>query len=141
MMELYLRAPGQAAPLKEKIMPRPKLALTKATLVLAPLLACVLAAQASKSAARRTTRTPSTSSALSAPSTSVQRAASSGELAIVNARGETVGVCPLKNTQIKADISGFVARVVVEQRFHNPSKEPIEAVYTFRCLPMPRSMA
>jgi Ca-activated chloride channel family protein len=138
-VEHYARAPGQAAPLMEKIMPRPQLALTRTTLVLAPLLVCTFVVQASKSPARRTTRTPSTLVQLAKTDGVAPRAApASGELTIVNALGATVGVCPLKNTRIKADVSGFVARVTVEQRFHNPSKEPIEALYTF---PLPADAA
>lgn len=41
------------------------------------------------------------------------------------------GECPLKNTTVKADISGFLARVTVRQEFENNFTEPIEAVYTF----------
>ncbi len=39
--------------------------------------------------------------------------------------------CPLKNTTVNADISGFAARVTVRQSFSNPSNIPIEAIYTF----------
>jgi Ca-activated chloride channel family protein len=42
-----------------------------------------------------------------------------------------LGECPLKNTAVKADISGFLARVTVMQEFENSFSEPIEAVYTF----------
>ena len=42
-----------------------------------------------------------------------------------------LGECPLKNTSVKADISGFLARVTVTQEFENSFTEPIEAVYTF----------
>ena len=42
-----------------------------------------------------------------------------------------LGECPLKNTTVKADISGFLARVTVTQEFENSFSEPIEAVYTF----------
>lgn len=43
----------------------------------------------------------------------------------------SLGECPLKNTSVKADISGFLARVTVTQEFENSFSEPIEAVYTF----------
>jgi len=43
----------------------------------------------------------------------------------------SLGECPLKNTSVKADISGFLARVTVTQEFENSFTEPIEAVYTF----------
>lgn len=39
--------------------------------------------------------------------------------------------CPLKNTTVNADISGFATRVTVRQSFSNPSNVPIEAIYTF----------
>ena len=42
-----------------------------------------------------------------------------------------LGMCPLKHTSVKADISGFLARVTVTQEFENSFTEPIEAVYTF----------
>jgi Ca-activated chloride channel family protein len=61
-----------------------------------------------------------------------------GELDVVNKQGETTGVCPLKHTDVKAEISGFIARVTVTQHFWNPSKEKIEAVYVF---PLPNNAA
>ena len=47
-------------------------------------------------------------------------------------------VCPLKQTNVKAEISGFISRVAVTQEFENPFKEKIEAVYTF---PLPQNAA
>src|SRR5512143_863855 len=38
---------------------------------------------------------------------------------------------PLKHTDVKGEISGFIASVQVTQRFGNPYKKPIEAVYVF----------
>jgi len=61
-----------------------------------------------------------------------------GELDVVNKEGQTTGVCPLKHTDVKAEISGFLARVTVTQQFWNPSKEKIEAVYVF---PLPNNAA
>jgi len=61
-----------------------------------------------------------------------------GRLAIVDAKGQTQSFCPLKHTDVKAQISGFVARVHVEQEFTNPSRTAIEAVYTF---PLPDDAA
>src|SRR5262249_26364145 len=49
-----------------------------------------------------------------------------------------VRACPLKHTDVKAEISGFISRVVVTQQFENPFKEKIEAVYTF---PLPQNAA
>ena len=46
--------------------------------------------------------------------------------------------CPLRHTDVRADVSGFVARVKVTQAFVNASEEPIEAVYVF---PLPHRAA
>ena len=51
---------------------------------------------------------------------------------------EQVVECPLKHTDVKANISGFIARVTVTQTFHNPYDEKIEAVYVF---PLPHTAA
>lgn len=45
---------------------------------------------------------------------------------------------PLTHTEVEADISGVVARVVVTQQFRNPHDRPIEAVYMF---PLPQDAA
>jgi Ca-activated chloride channel family protein len=37
----------------------------------------------------------------------------------------------LEHTDVRVEVSGFVARVTLTQRFGNPYSEPIEAVYTF----------
>lgn len=42
-----------------------------------------------------------------------------------------LGFCPLKTTKVRADISGFFARITVLQEFENTYGDPIEAVYTF----------
>lgn len=39
--------------------------------------------------------------------------------------------CPLKHTDVKAEVSGPLANVVVRQEFTNESSETIEAVYNF----------
>lgn len=59
----------------------------------------------------------------------------SGALMITGKEGQA---CPLKHTDVKADISGFLARVTVTQEFVNPLNEPIEAVYVF---PLPNRAA
>lgn len=59
-------------------------------------------------------------------------------LSVVNSGGELVGICPLEHTQVNADIAGLMARVVVTQQFSNPSKTPVEALYTF---PLPHDAA
>lgn len=45
--------------------------------------------------------------------------------------GEPVGECPLEHTDVQVDISGFIARVTLTQRYANPYETPIEAVYAF----------
>ena len=54
-----------------------------------------------------------------------------GSLYAINKKGAELGLCPLKNTKVTADISGFITRVKVVQEFENNFNEPIEAVYTF----------
>lgn len=61
-----------------------------------------------------------------------------GTLQIVDPNGNAKAVCPLKHTDVKAQISGFLSRVTVTQEFENPFKEKIEAVYTF---PLPQNAA
>ncbi|MHC4355536.1 MAG: VIT domain-containing protein [Planctomycetota bacterium] len=45
---------------------------------------------------------------------------------------------PLKHTDVKGQISGYIATVNVTQQFHNPYDEKIEAVYVF---PLPQNAA
>ncbi len=47
-------------------------------------------------------------------------------------------VFPLKNTSVKAQVSGNVSRVEVTQTFENPFENPLEAVYVF---PLPDEAA
>lgn len=54
-----------------------------------------------------------------------------GSLFAAGRNGETLGICPLKNTKVRANVSGFVARVNVVQEFENSYAETIEAVYMF----------
>ncbi len=61
-----------------------------------------------------------------------------GELQILDAQGKTVGACPLKHTDVEADIVGFVGRVTVKQTFYNPLDKKIEAIYVF---PLPQDAA
>src|SRR5712692_9623812 len=61
-----------------------------------------------------------------------------GSLGAFDSAGKPKGKCPLKHTDVKAEISGFLSRVVVTQEFENPFKEKIEAVYTF---PLPQKAA
>jgi Ca-activated chloride channel family protein len=78
--------------------------------------------------------------ALYAPPTTVsaQTGDTPGALTVLDAKGKPKLVCPLKHTDVKAEISGFISRVVVTQHFENPFPEKIEAVYTF---PLPQNAA
>lgn len=66
-----------------------------------------------------------------------QNGTTQGSLQVVGPNGPKA-VCPLKHTDVKAQISGFLSRVTVTQEFENPYKEKIEAVYTF---PLPQNAA
>jgi Ca-activated chloride channel family protein len=61
-----------------------------------------------------------------------------GSLITLDDEGKPAGLCPLKHTDVKASISGFLARVTVTQEFENPYADKIEAVYTF---PLPQDSA
>jgi Ca-activated chloride channel family protein len=52
--------------------------------------------------------------------------------------GKALGACPLKNTNVQAEITGFLSRVKVTQEFENNFSEKIEAVYVF---PLPQNAA
>ena len=67
-----------------------------------------------------------------------QEEATPGSLQALDTKGQPRGLCPLKHTDVKAEISGFLSRVRVTQEFENPFKEKIEAVYTF---PLPQAAA
>lgn len=54
-----------------------------------------------------------------------------GRLDAFNSKGEALGSCPLKHTDVTVDVAGFIARVTVRQQFHNPFQHKIEAVYVF----------
>ena len=60
-----------------------------------------------------------------------------GALRVVKEGGEVVE-CPLRHTDVSAEIAGFIARVTVTQVFYNPLDEKIEAVYVF---PLPHQAA
>jgi Ca-activated chloride channel homolog len=64
--------------------------------------------------------------------------ATQGSLQIVDPEKGVVALCPLKHTDVKAEVSGSISRVVVTQEFENPFKEKIEAVYVF---PLPVAAA
>jgi Ca-activated chloride channel family protein len=67
-----------------------------------------------------------------------QTGGTEGSLVVVDSAGKPKARCPLKHTDVKAEISGFLSRVVVTQEFENPFREKIEAVYTF---PLPQNAA
>jgi Ca-activated chloride channel family protein len=69
---------------------------------------------------------------------SAQTGVTPGALQVLDPKGKPKALCPLKHTDVKAEISGFLSRVVVTQEFENPFKEKIEAVYTF---PLPQNAA
>ena len=58
------------------------------------------------------------------------------EGSLITADGQSA--CPLKHTDVKAEISGPLGRVTVTQEFQNPFQVKIEAVYTF---PLPPDAA
>ncbi len=65
-------------------------------------------------------------------------AVTEGMLVRYDPKSEVVEPCPLKHTDVRAEISGFIARVNVTQEFVNPTHEKIEAVYKF---PLPPNSA
>ncbi|MDX1947192.1 MAG: VIT domain-containing protein [Pirellulaceae bacterium] len=67
----------------------------------------------------------------------VEKDVTQGALRIVQKDGSIIE-CPLKHTDVQAEVAGFIARVRVTQTFHNPTKEKIEAVYVF---PLPHEAA
>jgi Ca-activated chloride channel family protein len=60
-----------------------------------------------------------------------------GALRVKRPDGQIVE-CPLKHTDVKAEVTGFIARVKVTQTFFNPYPDKIEAVYVF---PLPHTAA
>lgn len=61
-----------------------------------------------------------------------------GSLQAFDNDGNPTGICPLKHTSVKAEISGFTSRVTVTQEFENPFSDKIDALYTF---PLPAAAA
>ena len=61
-----------------------------------------------------------------------------GALLTLDREGNPAAECPLKHTDVKAEITGFLARVQVTQEFQNSSSDKIEAVYAF---PLPHGAA
>ena len=77
-------------------------------------------------------------SVLAAPPAGETPGQTPGSLGIVGKDGKIQGTCPLKHTDVRAGISGFLARVTVTQIFANTATHNIEAVYTF---PLPQDAA
>jgi Ca-activated chloride channel homolog len=75
---------------------------------------------------------------VSGTTVSAQNTETPGALLVMDANGKAKSFCPLKHTNVKAEISGFLSRVVVTQEFENKFSEKIEAVYTF---PLPQNAA
>ena len=69
---------------------------------------------------------------------SAQGKETSGSLLAVDSSGKPKGACPLKHTDVKAEISGFLSRVNVTQEFENNFDDKIEAAYRF---PLPQNAA
>lgn len=61
-----------------------------------------------------------------------------GSLLIRDDHGVPRYESPLKHTDVKAEISGFLARVTVTQEFENTASDKVEAVYVF---PLPHGAA
>jgi Ca-activated chloride channel family protein len=61
-----------------------------------------------------------------------------GDLRILGPEGAARGSCPLKHTDVVANVAGFLGRTRVKQTFHNPLDEKIEAIYVF---PLPSDAA
>jgi Ca-activated chloride channel family protein len=71
-------------------------------------------------------------------SCAMAQSSTEASLLAVDAKGKPEGECPLKHTEVKTEITGFLARVIVTQHFENPFPDKIEAVYTF---PLPQAAA
>src|ERR1051325_7959746 len=61
-----------------------------------------------------------------------------GSLRVLDPTGKRAVECPLKHTDVRAEVSGFISRVTVTQEFENPFDDKIEAVYVF---PLPQGAA
>jgi len=66
------------------------------------------------------------------------QAPTEGSLQAFDKDGKPAGECPLKHTDVKAQVSGFLSRVTVTQEFENNFPNKIEAVYKF---PLPDAAA
>jgi Ca-activated chloride channel family protein len=66
-----------------------------------------------------------------------EAAPDAGSLQFIDKDGKPVD-CPLKHTEVKAAVSGFLSRVTVTQDFENTAEQKVEAVYKF---PLPQAAA
>lgn len=64
--------------------------------------------------------------------------AGGSQLQIVSKDGKVGGFVPLRHTDVKTEISGFVARISVTQQFENVLPNAVEAIYVF---PLPHDSA
>ncbi len=78
------------------------------------------------------------STTAAAPGGKAQGRFTQGALYVRGPEGPTEIECPLKHTDVRAEISGFIARVTVTQDFINTSRDKVEAVYVF---PLPHGAA
>ncbi|HXJ85314.1 MAG TPA: VIT and VWA domain-containing protein [Candidatus Binatia bacterium] len=62
---------------------------------------------------------------------SAASAAGAGSLGIIGKDGSVKSACPLRHTEVRGAITGFLARVTVTQIFENTAEQKIEAVYAF----------
>ena len=108
---------------------RREIKITFAVLIVMSLAAITWASIAQ----RKPNRIPNPTIIKDLPTQSTQ-----GELTIYDKEGKPSGMCPLKHTDVKADISGFLVRATVTQEFENTADHKIEAVYTF---PLPQNSA
>ncbi len=109
---------------------QPKLKITLAGLL---VMAC-----AAVTWATITQRKPVPPTVKPTPIKALPTQSTQGELTIYDKEGKPTGACPLKHTNVKADISGFLVRATVTQEFENTADHKIEAVYTF---PLPQNAA
>jgi hypothetical protein len=57
-------------------------------------------------------------SSASAQTSAAQDRTTQGQLRILDAQGNPGSLCPLKHTDVKAEVSGFLAHVMLTQEFH-----------------------
>jgi Ca-activated chloride channel family protein len=72
------------------------------------------------------------------PVTPADDVPTSGALLTRLPNSQTPVPVPLKHTDVRADIAGYIASVSVTQQYHNPFASKIEAVYVF---PLPHNAA